>query len=96
MSYEVRFSTRATRQVRKLDPHIKKVVKERLEEALGSDPHGHPLLSGRYSGVRRFAFSTPAGEFRAAYTIREDKERVIVVYVGPRENFYKELQRYLR
>ena len=94
MSYEVKLNTRATRQVRKLDPHIKKVAKERLEEALGSDPHRYPLLSGRYSGMRRFAFSTPAGEFRAAYTIREDRNRVIVVFVGPRENFYKELQRY--
>ena len=95
MSYEVKLNTRATRQVRKLDPHIKKVVKERLEETLGSDPYRYPFLSGRYSRIRRFAFSTPAGEFRAAYTIREDKRRVLIVFVGPRENFYKELQRYL-
>ena len=47
--YEVKLEIRATRQVRKLDPHIKEVV----------------------------------------------KRRVVVLFVGSRENFYKELQRYL-
>lgn len=94
--YEVKLNTRATRQVRKLDPHIKGIVKRRLRESLSSDPHRYPFISGRYAGLRRVAFSTPAGEFRAAYTVREDKERVIVVFVGSRENFYKELQRYSR
>ena len=95
MSYEIKLNTRATKQLRKLDPHIKEIVKRRLRETLRLDPHRYPLLSGKYSGMRKFAFSTPAGEFRVVYTIREDKRRVIVVFVGPRENFYKELQRYL-
>ncbi|MCK4618112.1 hypothetical protein KAT45_04320 [Candidatus Aerophobetes bacterium] len=50
------------------------------------DPHKHSFLSDKYSGLRRVAFSTPAGE---------DKRRVVVLFVGSRENFYKELQRYL-
>jgi len=27
--------------------------------------------------------------------VREDKKRIIILFVGSRENFYKELQRYL-
>jgi len=95
VSYEVRLNTRATRQIRKLDPHIREIVKRKLKEALSSDPHRYSFLSGKYSKLRRFAFSTPAGEFRVAYIIREDRGRVIVVFVGSRENFYRELQRYL-
>ncbi len=93
--YEVKLETRATRQVEKLDPHIKEVVKRRLRKALAPDPHRYSLLSDKYSGLRRVAFSTPAGEFRAVFSIREDKRRVVVLFVGFRENFYKELQRYL-
>ncbi len=96
MSYEVRLNRRATRQSRKLDPHIKEIVKRRLRESLALNPSKYPLLSGGYSGLRRIAFSTPGGEFRAVYSVREDKKRVIVVFVGTRENFYKELQKYLR
>ena len=93
--YEVKLGTRATRQVEKLDPHIKEVVKRRLRKALTPDPHRHSFLSDKYSGLRKIAFSTPAGEFRAVFTIRENERRVIVLFVGSRENFYKELQRYL-
>ena len=93
--YEIKLNTRATRQVRKLDPHIKEIVKRKLKEALSLDPYKYSFLSGRYSRLKRVAFSTPGGEFRAVYTIRENKKRVIVLFVGPRENFYKELQRYL-
>jgi len=93
--YEVKLGTRATRQVEKLDPHIKEVVKRRLREALAPDPHKHSFLSDKYSGLRKIAFSTPAGEFRAVFTIRENKRRVVILFVGSRENFYKELQRYL-
>jgi len=93
--YEVKLGARATRQVGKLDPHIKEVVKRRLREALASDPHRYSFLSGKYSGLKRVAFSTPAGEFRAVFAIRENKRRAVVLFVGSRENFYKELQRYL-
>lgn len=93
--YEVKLNTRATRQVRNLDPHIKEIVKRKLKEALSSNPYKYSFLSDKYSGLRRVAFSTPAGEFRTVYTIRENKKRVIVLFVGPRENFYKKLQQYL-
>ncbi len=96
MSYEIRLNRRAIKQSRKLDPHIKEIVKRRLREGLALDPSKYPLLSGRYSRLRRIAFSTPGGEFRTVYSVREDKKRVIVVFVGNRENFYKELQKYLR
>ncbi len=93
--YEIKLNTKAARQIRKLDPHIKEIVKRRLKETLSLEPYKYSFLSGKYSGLRRVPFSTPAGEFRAVYTIREDKKRVIVLFVGSRENFYKELQRYL-
>jgi len=95
VSYEIKLNTRATRQIRKLDSYIKEIVKRRLRGALSSDPYRHSFLSGKYSKLGKVAFSTPAGRFRAVYTIREDKKRVIVLFVGSRENFYEELQRYL-
>ncbi|MCD6472634.1 type II toxin-antitoxin system RelE/ParE family toxin [Candidatus Aerophobetes bacterium] len=95
MSYEIKLGTRATSQLKKLDLHIKEIVKRKLRDNLTLNPHRCPLLSGKYSSLRRIAFSTPGGEYRAIYTIREDKKRVVVLFVGARENFYKEFERYL-
>jgi len=45
VSYEVRLNRRATRQSRKLDPHIKEIVKRRLKEGLALDPFKYPRLA---------------------------------------------------
>ena len=95
MSYEVRLGTRAVRQVGKLDPQIRKTVESRMRKNLALNPYEYPLLSGKYSQLRKLAFSTAGGEFRVIYTVRESKKRVVILFLGSRENFYKELQRYL-
>jgi len=53
VSYEIKLNTRATRQVRELDPHIKEIVKRRLTGALSADPYRHSFLSGKYSKLRK-------------------------------------------
>ncbi len=93
--YEIKLSVRATKQSKKLDTHLKELIKRKIKKALASDPYKYPLLSGKYSGLRKVVFSTPGGEFRAVYTIREDKKRIIIAFAASRENFYKELRRYL-
>jgi len=55
VNYEIKLNTRATRQVRKLDPHIKEIVKRRLRVALSSDPYRHSFLSGKYSKLKKVA-----------------------------------------
>lgn len=34
-------------------------------------------------------------EYRAVYDIAKDKKEVLIIFIGSRENFYKELRRFL-
>ena len=94
MSYKVELERKADRQLRKLDPQICSKVLERIR-GLREDPHKYPSLSGTFSGFRKIVVGTPGGEHRIVYTIDEELKAVNVVFIGPRENFYKKLQRYL-
>lgn len=94
MSYRIEFEERAVRQLRKLDPPIYRKIMERIR-GLKKDPHKYSLFSGTLTGFRKIALGTPGGEYRVIYTLDEKLKAVNIVFVGPRESFYKELQRYL-
>ncbi|MFQ5867980.1 MAG: type II toxin-antitoxin system RelE/ParE family toxin [bacterium] len=88
--YEVKLEIRATRQVEKLDPHIKEVVKRRLREALAPDPHRYSFLSGKYSGLRRVAFSIPQQENSEQFLVSEKiKEELLLFLWDPERTFIK-------
>ena len=94
MSYRIEFERQAFQQLKKLDPQICKKIMERIRD-LKENPRRFPLLSRTLTGFRKIALGTPGGEYRVVYTIDEELKAVNIVFVGPRENFYKELQRYL-
>ena len=94
MNYRVEFKKRAVRQYKRLDPQIRKKVADKIN-TLREDPHRYPLLSRVLAGLRKMVVTTPAGEYRLVFTLDEKTKAVAVVFVGSRENFYRELQRYL-
>jgi len=94
MSYRIEFEKRATQQLGKLDPPICKKVMKRIR-SLVEDPRRYPLLSGGLSGLRKISVRTPGGEYRIVYIVDEELKAVNIIFAGSRENFYKELQRYL-
>jgi len=94
MNYRVEFEKRAARQYKRLDPQIRKKVCSKVN-SLREDPDRYPLLSGNLAGLRKMIVTTPAGEYRLVFTVDEKMKAVDIVFVGSRENFYRELQRYL-
>ncbi|MCD6256495.1 hypothetical protein J7J45_00350 [Candidatus Aerophobetes bacterium] len=73
--YEIKLNTKAARQIRKLDPHIKGIVKRRLKEALSLEPYKYSFLSGKYSGLRRVLFlrqQVSSGRFILLGKIRKE------------------------
>jgi len=94
MKYRIIWDKKPARQIKKFDPQIRRMLKEKVDE-LGKDPHRHPFLSGSLSPLRKMDIFTPSGQYRVAFSI-DEKERIIgIIFVGPRENFYRELQRYV-
>ena len=59
------------------------------------DPYRYSLLSGVFSGFRKIIIGTSGGEYRVVYALSEKLKAVNIVFVGSRENFHKELGRYL-
>ena len=94
MKYKVYLGRRAKKQYKRLNDRIQKKIKEELLE-LEEEPYKKGFfLSGRYSGLRYLKISHAGVQYRAVYDMSEERE-ILVLYLGTRENFYKELRRYL-
>ncbi len=94
MSHNIFFSNKAGKQYRNLDLHIRNKIKTELQE-LKDNPWIGLLLSGKYSGLRYIKIIYKRVEYRIVYDISEEKKEILIIFLGTRENFYKELRRYL-
>ncbi len=94
MSYQVSFSRKAKKQYKSLDQHIKKKIKHNLRQ-LEETPYKGFILSGKYAALRYIKISHKGVDYRTVYDISEDEKLALVIFLGTRENFYKELRRYL-
>ena len=93
--YQIFFDRgKAANFVKKADPSLK----ERLEKemlSLAANPFEAGELSGRFKGLRSHHFSFQGVSYRIVYVVSPDEERLGILHIGTRENFYKELARVL-
>ncbi len=95
MRYEVYLSPRAKKQYERLDNHIRRKIKTELLE-LEDEPYGKGFSLLRLGTELRYIKISHAGvQYRAVYDISEDKKEVLAIFIGSRENFYKELRKFL-
>lgn len=95
MRYEVYLTRRAEKQYERLDNHIRRKIKTELLE-LEDEPYGKGFsLLGLGDGLRYIKTSHAGVQYRAVYDISEDKKEVLVIFIGSRENFYRELRKFL-
>ena len=94
MKYEIFLAPRARKQYERLDKHIRDEIESRLWE-LEDKPYekGSPL-KGLKIELRYLKISHAGVQYRAIYDIENNKEEVLVIFLGSRENFYKELRRF--
>ena len=95
MKFDVYLSLRAKKQYKKFDAHIRHKLRTELL-ALEEDPSEKgSLLQGLSHGLRYIKIFHAGVQYRAVYDISKDKKEVLVIFIGSRENFYKELTRFL-
>lgn len=95
MKYDVYLSPRAKKQYKRFDAHIKHEIRSGLLE-LEENPHQKgSLLQGFSHGLRYIKVFHAGVQYRAVYDQKDDKKEVLVIFIGSRENFYKELRRFL-
>ena len=95
MKYNVYLSPRAKKQYKRFDAHIRHKIRTELL-VLEKDPSEKgSLLQGFSLGLRYIKIFHAGVQYRAVYDMAKDKKEVLVIFIGSRENFYKELRRFL-
>ena len=84
MSYLLLYSETSRKQIRKLHPQIKPVVKSKIEK-LQENPFSGKWLEKELSGY----FSMQAKRFRVIYKIRDNDQTVEIHHVGHRKDIYE-------
>jgi mRNA interferase RelE/StbE len=84
MSYQLLYSETSRKQIRKLHPQIKPVVKSKIEK-LQHNPFSGKWLEKELSGY----LSMQAKRFRVIYKIRDDNQTVEIHFVGHRKDIYE-------
>jgi len=88
--YTVLFTREAKRNVQKLDPSIRKIVRRAIESLAVNPAKGKPLA---YELAELHSLRT--SDYRIIYRIREKQLIIIVVAVGHRREIYKKLKELL-
>ena len=95
MKYDLYLSPLAKKQYKKFDGHIRHNIRTELLN-LEKEPYEKGnLLQGFNRGLRYIKIFHTGVQYRAVYDIAKDKQEILVISIGSRENFYKELRRFL-
>lgn len=86
-AYRVEFDPQAGRQLRKLDPQIKKMIGSAID-VLAANPHAANLdikaIKGRAGSLR-----LRVGNYRIVYDLYDDELLVWVIELGHRREIYR-------
>jgi mRNA-degrading endonuclease RelE of RelBE toxin-antitoxin system len=88
------FRIRQESNIRNLIRIIRDKIKSNLD-GLKKHPHKAFTLSGKYAGLRYLKIVHKGVMYRIVYDIFEKSKEVLIIFLGTREKFYKELKRHL-
>ncbi|MGD8344961.1 MAG: type II toxin-antitoxin system RelE/ParE family toxin [Desulfobacterales bacterium] len=82
--FKLIYSATSRRQIKKLHPHLKPIVKAKIE-SIGADPYIGKLLEKELSGY----LSYRARRYRIIYKVIEDIKTIEIHYIGHRKDIYE-------
>lgn len=85
-AHRILYTREAKRNIGKLDPSVRKLIRKAVE-SLASDPERGKPLSHELAGLR----SLRTSDYRIIYRVRGGELIVLVVAVGHRREVYKRL-----
>ncbi len=84
---------RFKKYVKKLPRHFQQVILDAVECVI-ADPDSGELKKGDLAGFRVYKFNMVRQLILMAYMVENDS--IVLYLVGPHENFYKDLKKYLK
>lgn len=83
-AFRLLYSETTRRQISRLSPEIKSIVRSRIDK-IRSEPHTGKQLVRELAGYR----SLRASRFRIIYKVNEENETVEIHFVGHRKDIYE-------
>ena len=95
--FEVRFLPKAEKELKKIkDMKLKNKLKESIN-IIAENPFIGQAKKGDLSGIYGYDVYYNKTNYEISYKIYEYENRtVIIILIGTRENFYKELKKYIK
>ncbi len=82
--YKLLYSETSFKQIKKIHPHLKHVIKSKIEQ-IRENPYIGKFLQRELSGY----LSLRINRYRIIYKILEDKQVIQIYYVGHRRDIYE-------
>ncbi|MCK8825884.1 type II toxin-antitoxin system RelE family toxin [Fuchsiella alkaliacetigena] len=89
-AYQIMVTTRAKKDIKKFK-HLKDNIKNELLKLEDNPKEKAKSLKGNFSSLHSYSFSINANNYRTAFYLDEEKKDCLLILVGTRQNFYKEL-----
>ena len=86
--YRIQFEARAERTLDELQEELQLRILQRLARVVGA-----PALPGKRLERWEHVWSVRIGDYRAAYTLDEERRAIVVEFIGHRRDFYRRLER---
>ena len=87
MTWTIKYAPSAARAIRKLDPTVRKRIRDTLQK-LSKDPEHGKQLQLPLKGLRAWR----TGRYRIIYRLIESRIEILVVAIGHRRDVYRKLQ----
>ena len=88
MNYKVEYTSQAIKSLKKFDKHVRKILKDWIEENLinTTNPRRYGKgLTGDKSGHWRYR----VGDYRILAKIQDNKVVILIINIGHRKEIYK-------
>ena len=95
--YEIKFLPKAEKELKKIkDKNLKEKYRQAITK-ISENPYIGEAKKGDLSGIYGYDVFYNKTNYEISYKIYEVKnKKILIILIGTRENFYKELKKYIK
>ena len=93
LMYKKKYHPQVKKDLKKIDPSIRKKIREMYIPDIVSNPRFGEALKGDLRGVYSYHFNAFSQKFRIAYILDEENRTIYIQMIAKRENFYNLLKK---
>lgn len=93
--YEIKIESKTRKIIKKLPRKLQEIIDAEIGE-IRENPLIGEAKTGDLSGIRVHKFKFFTLSILIAYEIDRERNQITIYLIGPHENFYRDLKRYLK